>query len=155
MEPTTQLRLTQCNSYCMYMLYELDRRLDEHRLWTEKRNILRIPLCSYTRGDNIVRNLVHLLIAWWVTLFSIIAEMSTMSTCVDQFQNSLVSTPASMLNTYTHTHTHTHTHARTHAHTHTTISLPPPRLWSRDCSLSAHVKVRMAEYWNDLHSGDY
>ena len=121
MEPTTQLRLTQCNSHCMYMLYELDRRLDEHRLWTEKRNILRIPLCSYTRGDNIVRNLVHLLIAWWVTLFSIIAEMSTMSTCVDQFQNSLVSTPVSMLNTYTHTYTHT----RTCTHTPRSLSLLP------------------------------
>ena len=44
------------------------------------------------------------------------AEMSTMSTCADQFQISLVIIHAQ--------HTHTHTHARMHAHTRTQSHIP-------------------------------
>ena len=51
-----------------------------------------------------------------------IAEMSTMSTCADQFQISLVSIP-SIHAQHTHTHTHACMHTRAHTQSHTPRSL--------------------------------
>ena len=72
---------------------------------------------SYTRGE-----IVEYTFAIGMMSYSVFytAEMSTMSTCADQFQNSLVSIPNIHAQ---HTHTHTHMHARMHSQSHTPRSL--------------------------------